>query len=94
MLLSKTIRRQVMKGNSDEIRKLLLTDSQVKVIEWLGTVGETTSAQASQALGTSMPQASTQLARLHHKGYLDRSYGSAGTGGVEFIYSVAKGGLF
>ena len=85
--ISKTIRDQVMFGNADEIRKLLLTKNQIALVNLVKDFGGITSSKMVSATGISLQDMSTRLARLESKGYLSRSSFSSESGGIEYLYT-------
>ena len=86
MKISRTIRKQVMAGNSSNIRALLLTKSQISLVNMVEEAGSATTAVVADVLEVSVQNASAKLTKLYTAGYLEREYASAASGGVEYIY--------
>jgi len=88
MKIQRTIRMQVMRGNSAELRALLLTKNQIRMVNTIKKSGGMTAKKLSKKNSLSIQNASTQLKLLHTKGYLVREIGAADSGGIEYIYKV------
>lgn len=86
MNIEKTIRKQVMKGNSAEIRKLLLVDSQIELLKTLSTWPVFTASNLSDETGESIQLVSAKLKKLADSGYLVRDARNAESGGIEYTY--------
>lgn len=84
----KNIRRLVLERKASDIRSLLLADSQVDFLKDIERLGDVTSSLISSMYDISVQNASTKLAGLHSKGYLDRRTDTHGTGGIEHIYTL------
>jgi len=92
MKIRRTIRKQVMAGDSNAIRDLLLTVAQIKLVKWVAANDVSTAAQLAQRLGVSIQNASSKLNRLYRAGYLERLTTSAESGGIEFVYRAQEYG--
>jgi len=86
MLNKKAIRKLVLEGRSDEVRDLLLCDSQIVIIQNIKQSGIITAAQLADDLCISVQNASSKLTKLSKSGYLTRKSRTAESGGIEFIY--------
>ena len=88
MDIDNEIRKQVMKGNSGEIRDLLLNSSQIEILKEIGNK-EITSCQLSTQINVSIQNANGKLERLRQSGYLRRSNIGDPTGGDMYVYECA-----
>jgi len=79
------IRAAAIRGQSKEIRNLLLNKTQLKIISLIGT-GEMTSRELADHLGTSVQNANMKLEKLRKKGYLSREMGFDPSGGHMGVY--------
>ena len=86
MLNKKAIRKLVMEGRSDEVRDLLLCDSQVVIVQSIKHFGIITASQLADDLCVSIQNASSKLNKLAKSGYLTRKSRTAESGGIEFVY--------
>ena len=66
------IRHAVMSGKGYAIRDLLLTFSQIELVEKVGKKECMTAHELSTDLGVSIQNASSKLNRLYRAGYLER----------------------
>ena len=92
MSTKRQIRKMVMAGDSGDIRNLLLTNSQISTVMWVGRRKFATAADLAFILGASIQNASAKLNRLHKSGYLERLTTSAKTGGIEHVYRAQEYG--
>jgi len=83
-----TIRKLVIKGNSSNIRSLLLTVSQINLFNKVkkSKTKFITSSILSNEIGISVQNANAKLIRLYQAGYLDRIETSSDSGGIEHLY--------
>lgn len=86
MKIENTVRMEVLRGEGDKIRKLLLTDQQIKLVEFIRLRGTITAAVLASLESVSIQNASSKLSKLEAKGYLGRGAFSSDSGGVEFVY--------
>ena len=87
--IEKTIRKQVLMGNGEKIRALLLTTGQIELIKFVEHT-EITASELSHIQAVSIANASGKLSRLFILGYIERVLSSHETGGKQFIYSGKK----
>jgi len=80
------IRKQVMTGGSSNIRDLLLTETQEKLVKIIGEKKFTTANETAKQLNISIQNASSKLHTLYRRGYLQRLTTSAESGGIEYVY--------
>ena len=80
------IRDMVLDGKSSEIRMLLLTETQIKIVRRISEYGEVTASKLSKEMGVSVQNASSKLTTLYYKGYLARDIETAKTGGIEYVH--------
>lgn len=80
------IRREVMKGNSSIIKEILLSEEELKLVNYLTINGNTTTHDLTVLHNISSQNASSKLNKLYQKGYLNRRERTAASGGNEFIY--------
>jgi len=85
---NKLIRRLVLSGNGSEIRNLLLTEQQRKLVYHIRKCGNVSTAEIAKKYNISSQNASSKLQKLYLKGYLKRDAITADTGGIEYIYKV------
>jgi len=86
MKIARTIRMQVLRGKSDQIRTLLLTKDQIKLVKYVARFKWVKAFVISEREGISVQNASGKLNRLYQAGYLQRYSMSAKSGGLEYIY--------
>ena len=86
--LEKTIRKQVLKGNADNIRALLLNKHQRELYDLVQKVGTFRASLLAHTEGISIQNASAQLNTLWRRGYLKRTCTSAESGGNEYFYEI------
>jgi len=79
------IRVAAIKGNSKQIRDLLLNKNQMKILKLIGA-GEMTSRELADHLDTSVQNANMKLEKLRKKGYLSREMGFDPSGGHMGVY--------
>jgi predicted transcriptional regulator len=85
MRIKATIRKQVLMGNTEDIRKLLLNVDQIALLSLIGN--NTIKARGLADLHEiSIQSASGRLSKLHTKGYLTRENVSDPSGGNMFVY--------
>ena len=92
MKIERTIRKQVMAGNSGDIRSLLLNEDQIELVKKIGKASFITAAEISKDLNVSIQNASSKLNRLYRAGYLERLATSAKSGGIEYVYKAQEYG--
>ena len=80
-----TIRTEVLRGGSGNIRELLLNKAQITLLREIGTK-EVTSNWLSKIKKVSIQNASGKLERLRKAGYLSRENRGDPTGGDMFFY--------
>ncbi|MBL4869811.1 MAG: helix-turn-helix transcriptional regulator [Robiginitomaculum sp.] len=85
MKIANTIRMQVLRGASDDIRELLLNKNQISLLREIGTK-EVTSNWLAKVKGLSIQNANGKLERLRKAGYLTRDNLGDPTGGDMYIY--------
>jgi len=85
MDIENEIRRQVIRGNSGDIRDLLINSSQIGLLGGIGK-GTITSKQLSDIIDVSIQNANGKLERLRKAGYLRRSNVGDPTGGDMYVY--------
>lgn len=90
--MEKEVRKAVMRGDSSEIRGLLLTDSQIDTVKWVYKKDCATAAELAKLMGVSIQNASGKLNRLYRAGYLERLTVNAKTGGIEHVYRAQEYG--
>ena len=92
MDIDRVIRLQVMRGNSSDIRKLLLTDNQIELIKRVGKCKYITASELSESLEVSIQNASSKLNTLFNRGYLERLTTTAKSGDKRrgFIAGIKK----
>lgn len=71
-----------------EIQNLMLTQGQLKILEYLDTKETVTTQELAEWLGISIQSASGRLSKLFNKGYLKKQQKPDPTGGHYFIYSA------
>lgn len=81
------IRRAVLAGKSEGIRRLLLNGDQLWLIGFVKRERRLTSAALACALSISVQNASAKLNRLYAAGYIQREMVAAESGGIEFVYT-------
>lgn len=89
--LLEELRLKVLHGHGSEIRSILLTKNQIDLVLFINLKGKTTASEIAKLKNVSIQNASTKLAALHSKGYLDRETLSAESGGIEHCYTVRLG---
>ena len=87
MNLSDTIRKAVLDGKSETIRRLLLNSQQIWLIGVVEKKSSCTAREVSNMLNISIQNASAKLNRLYAAGYIDRHAMPAETGGIEYLYT-------
>lgn len=80
------VRKLVMEGKSDEIRRLLLSPKQRAIVQWVRDRDEATARELADHMGISIQLASGTLRHLYQIGYLIRGGMTHETGGTEYIY--------
>ena len=85
MNVSSTIRAQVLRGESEDIRCLLLNRKQIALLRKIGTK-EVTSNWIASSEDVSIQNASSKLERLRKSGYLTRENRGDPTGGDMYFY--------
>ena len=78
------IRKLALAGKSNQIKKILLTSNQLKIVHLIK--GETTSAEIAETLNTSVQNAGQALQWLERKGYLSYEEKLCPTGGYYNVY--------
>jgi|GEM_PF-1646072 len=91
MTLSDTIRKAVIDGKSEEIRRLLLNSQQIWLVEIVGKKSFCTAREIANMLDVSIQNASAKLNRLYAAGYINRKAMPAETGGIEYLYMAKTG---
>jgi DNA-binding MarR family transcriptional regulator len=86
------LRLAVLNGESSSIRDTLLTQNQIDLVLWVNLRGKTTASDVARVKNVSIQNASSKLAVLHKKGYLNRKTESALSGGIEHYYTIEKAG--
>ena len=86
MSLSNTIRKAVMDGKSDYIRRLLLNSHQIWLVQFIDKKSFCTAREVANMLDVSIQNASAKLNRLYAAGYITRKSIPAETGGIEYLY--------
>ena len=92
MSTERKIRKMVMAGGSSDIRNLLLAESQIDTVRWVGGRKFATAHDLALVLGVSIQNASSKLKRLHSAGYLERLITTAKSGGIEHVYRAQEYG--
>ena len=88
MELDEIIRTQVLEGNADSIRALLLNKHQLMLYGLVKRAGTFRASLLAHTKGISIQNASSQLNALWRRGYLKRTCISAETGGNEYFYEI------
>ena len=88
MEIEKIIRKQVLKGNADYIRALLLNKHQRELYDLVQKAGTFRASLLAHAEGISIQNASSQLNTLWRRGYLKRTCFSSDSGGNEYFYEA------
>jgi len=78
--------RSLIFNELDRIKDLLLTKSDIELIEHIKNKRGVSAADISEHKGVSMQNASTKLKRLFDQGYLIRRELNSISGGIEYIY--------
>lgn len=86
--IGKSIQQQVLDGASTNIRRMLLTPTQISLFKTIHAHGEVTTSFVVNLLGVSSQNASAKLQRLYNGGYLARGERDAETGGIEYVYEA------
>lgn len=86
LIAENTIQEQVIAGNGANIRNLLLTTDQIKLIKYIKSSGYIVASELASMKGISIQNASSKLNRLYKAKYLIRIMESAKSGGIEFVY--------
>lgn len=88
--LIREVQLMVLNGESSKVRSVLLTQNQIDLVLFINLRGKTTASDIARIKNLSIQNASTKLAVLHKKGYLERNTRSAESGGIEHYYDVDK----
>jgi len=86
MVNEELIRASVMRGRASQIRALLLTSEQVKLVMKVEEGELSTTTEVAKYLNVSSQNASSKLNNLYKSGYIDRRSVDAKSGGYEYIY--------
>jgi predicted transcriptional regulator len=90
MEIEKVIRKQVLAGNGDYIRALLLNKHQMELYNLVKITGTFRASLLANTEGVSIQNASSKLNTLWRRGYLKRTCVSSDTGGNEYFYEAAE----
>jgi len=86
---TKNIKKAIRK-NRELVNKLILTDYQLEVIDFIESVEEVTSGDIVKWRECSMQSAQDVLSRLYTSGWLSKEEAKDPSGGIRFIYKVKK----
>lgn len=81
------VRRAVLAGNSESIRRLLLNDNQIWLVGFVRREKRLTASGLAGALSVSVQNASAKLNRLYQAGYIQRQMIASESGGIEYVYT-------
>lgn len=84
----KNIKQLVSDGYSGDIKKILMSDDQFRVFEWVSKNNEVYTSELASDFGISIQNASSKLSVLWEKGYLRREVVPALSGGTEYLWGV------
>lgn len=90
MIIENEIRRAVLAGKSEGIRRLLLNTDQLWLVGFVRREKRLTSSALADALSISVQSASAKLNRLYVAGYVRREMIAAESGGIEYVYTVTQ----
>lgn len=79
--------RAYIKANLSEVKTLIISSGDAKIIEFL-ELGEATASEVAAVFCCSLQSASTRLKKLFNIGYLGRTSTIQDSGGVEYRYYV------
>lgn len=82
------LRADVLSGKGAELKELLLTKKQIKLVEHVHNEKALSATDLAASHSISLQYASMQLAALHTAGYLNRSKYASATGGHVFQYTM------
>ena len=78
--------RAYIKANLNEVKSLIISNEQAKIIEFLER-GEATASEVAAVFCCSLHSASTRLKKLFDMGYINRSARVQDSGGIEYYYT-------
>ncbi len=78
--------RKMLIGNLDAVQRLMPTQQQMQVLEYIGRVKSAKSSDISNQFGLSPQHTANILSELFRKGYLRRRKTDSPSGGHEYQY--------
>ena len=84
------IRKKMMKGDCETVRKLFLNKAQRTLLQRMSYSDGMCCADLASEEGITLPLANSRLKTLYNKGYLKRTSVGDPTGGNMFLYMASK----
>ena len=81
---------KIVRDNRNRIRFVMLSDSRLKIVEWVSRNGSVDSSDLAKGKKCTIPNASTQLLKLYKMGWLIREVCVHESGGVNYRYRTTK----